>query len=455
MAEAYCNHCSHARSCSDWCVTRPSLLTKRKRKGISLEFGRNAFEDVMKTVRERKSLYINEIEGKKKPKHEEHSSVSSEGCGLSDYFIAVEILMRLPVRSLLRFKLVCKSWKALISDPSFGASCLDRQKESPQLVILAMRDGNQLEIYSYDERSSRRTAKFLCGKRLPHSQTTLFRPQHCNGLLLLPTETQVLVCNPITREVVVLPKGSHDALVWNPGKHSCMAGFGFVSSIPAYKVVRHFYRSYDFAERTCSIGFEVFTLGDDTSWRATVEDPLYPIANCTPVTVGEAIYFRIANCLHSSSQKDFLCFSLSDEKFRVIDLPSNTSHCNTAIEDLGGYPCLVSCSQDMTQYDLWISKDTKNHTWVPTCSLILLFPVIYALPLAMHHGKLLLSLDESRRLAYYDIKAKSFEILCHIGKDLAFYNQQKCSLRLFDEEEVFHVTTYIGSLVSPRTGRWS
>ena len=36
-----------------------------------------------------------------------------------------EILLRLPVRSVLRFKCVCKSWLSLISDPQFAISHYD------------------------------------------------------------------------------------------------------------------------------------------------------------------------------------------------------------------------------------------------------------------------------------------------------------------------------------------
>lgn len=33
--------------------------------------------------------------------------------------IVMEILARLPVKSLLRFKSVCRGWRAIISEPSF------------------------------------------------------------------------------------------------------------------------------------------------------------------------------------------------------------------------------------------------------------------------------------------------------------------------------------------------
>ncbi|MCI40987.1 F-box/kelch-repeat protein, partial [Trifolium medium] len=34
--------------------------------------------------------------------------------------LIIQILLRLPVRSLIEFKCVCKSWKTLISDPKFA-----------------------------------------------------------------------------------------------------------------------------------------------------------------------------------------------------------------------------------------------------------------------------------------------------------------------------------------------
>lgn len=47
-----------------------------------------------------------------------HSSTSSQGCILPDDLIH-DILLQLPVKSLLRFKSVCKSWKSIITNHKF------------------------------------------------------------------------------------------------------------------------------------------------------------------------------------------------------------------------------------------------------------------------------------------------------------------------------------------------
>ncbi|XP_057422550.1 F-box/kelch-repeat protein At3g23880-like [Lotus japonicus] len=58
-----------------------------------------------------------------------------------------QILLRLPVRSLLRFKSVCKSWLSLISDPKFGKSHYDLAA-SPTYRCLTI--ANDSEIGSID-----------------------------------------------------------------------------------------------------------------------------------------------------------------------------------------------------------------------------------------------------------------------------------------------------------------
>ena len=51
-----------------------------------------------------------------------------------------EILIRLPVQSLARFKSVSKAWLAIISDPSFVLAHLQCSKESqPKPVVILAR----------------------------------------------------------------------------------------------------------------------------------------------------------------------------------------------------------------------------------------------------------------------------------------------------------------------------
>ena len=50
--------------------------------------------------------------------------------------VMLEILLRLPVKSLLRFKSVCKHWLSLISDPNFAKLHFERSSTSHTHRIL-------------------------------------------------------------------------------------------------------------------------------------------------------------------------------------------------------------------------------------------------------------------------------------------------------------------------------
>ena len=60
-----------------------------------------------------------------------------------------EILLRLPVRSVSRFKCVCKSWLSIISDPQFGNSHYDLAAAPSHRLILRSKCYS-LEVQSID-----------------------------------------------------------------------------------------------------------------------------------------------------------------------------------------------------------------------------------------------------------------------------------------------------------------
>ncbi|KAG5623516.1 hypothetical protein H5410_008734 [Solanum commersonii] len=137
--------------------------------------------------------------------------------------IIMDILSRLPVKSLFLFKCVSKSWKALICEPSFKKMHHNHAKNDKLLIERTARDRN---IFFYC--SSLSSMSHLIVRDV---QESVFVPQcvegpynykiygSCNGLFLIGIKQKYILWNPSTRESALLP--SH----WD--KFFCDYSFGW------------------------------------------------------------------------------------------------------------------------------------------------------------------------------------------------------------------------------------
>ncbi|RDX92869.1 F-box/kelch-repeat protein, partial [Mucuna pruriens] len=110
-----------------------------------------------------------------------------------------EILLRLPVKSLLRFKSVCKSWLSLISDPRFAISHYELGVASTEkLMYLAPRARQYLSI-DFNESlhsNSAFAALHLCFR--PPKSFLYEILGSCRGFLLLICRQSLYLWNPCT-----------------------------------------------------------------------------------------------------------------------------------------------------------------------------------------------------------------------------------------------------------------
>ncbi|GAB4824469.1 hypothetical protein Ancab_040298 [Ancistrocladus abbreviatus] len=165
----------------------------------------------------------------------------------------MEILSRLPGKSLLRCKCVCKSWYHLISNSSFTLKHLIQYTCNPKvldpLLFVGLDDRQLFSFISLDDDNKRigygdsmsvvDVASFIHpGNFCP--ELLLFYRDHCHGIICLSDhvteEGLVALWNPTTREFRILPKSpltlssSHGPVDWT--------GFGYDAMTSDFKVVR-------------------------------------------------------------------------------------------------------------------------------------------------------------------------------------------------------------------------
>lgn len=355
---------------------------------------------------------------------------------LSEDVIAAEILPRLPVKSLLRFKSVCRSWHALISDPAFASLHLDRYKKNRKLAVMPY-EGKEINLYQLS--LGQNYAPLLFGHEFDDEEAgaRFALPQHSSdGLLLLNYGTQLVVCNPSTREsATILLPGASISADNRPTRGT--AGFGLVpGAANVYKVVRYYFHRY-----RNSLCFEILALGgvECAAWRTVAEDLPYSIDTWSdPVsTSGGMVYFK----MEDSFTGLFLEFDLKHEKFAVIQAPPGVhAHWLNAVirappgveahwldeywlQELDGRLCVIGRfnmgRRQYFRFKVWTyykqagSNTSSVNAWHDAFTIV--FPDGRPPPrfiiLGSRHGRILLHVEDGgrQRLEYYDPASKSFQ----------------------------------------------
>lgn len=287
----------------------------------------------------------------------------------------VEILARLPVKPLLRFRCVSKTWCSLIDNPNFISKHFDlfnnngndarllvtrqpRKKGEQVISLLSYRNENDL----LDDAVVVSSIEMLA---LPFDE-----PQHeflqplgpCNGIYCL-SAIPIILFNPATREFKAIPE-SH--IPCPPGTEilSRTPGFGFDSKSNDYKLVRFLWlwEQESHTEVTAPL-VEVYTLSSD-SWRKLESVPSCNFVRSRGSTYLKGVCYWWAYDANSSDP-EILSFDLSSEVFQVKPLPTSFPKQET-FGTLGLLDeSLALVLYDMRETDIWfeIWKMDQGSTW--------------------------------------------------------------------------------------------
>lgn len=274
--------------------------------------------------------------------------------------IIIDILSRLPVRTVPRCKCVCKSWLGFLEDREFSKRHLSRSASG--LAVYQMHEfSDSYEVYEFEDdgdlQHHDQHYSLLTSFKLPSPG---YLQGSANGLLLLRNlrlkPNGLFVCNPITREYaeILCPREfdySYPQVV--------TFGFGASKSRFQHKVVRIFHdcahdQETNKREATNS-ECQVYTLGTGSWRRVEPSAPLIYSCRSIGAFLNGNLHWLVFD---SDGEPKISCFDLETERFTIISAPPPLRHQRILADvfALGDFLCVCdNASEDVI--DVWLMKE--------------------------------------------------------------------------------------------------
>ncbi|KAM7462974.1 hypothetical protein LguiA_031095 [Lonicera macranthoides] len=255
-----------------------------------------------------------------------------------------DILLHLPLKSLLRFKFACKSWRSLISDPQFGLDHLNLNSSKSNILrygFIAQTSDlscNSLSFYTYDVESGSAPVESEYPFKGSYLNAQILGS--CNGLLLIGNcSNNLFLWNPSTKEYkkILSPFfADHAYALW---------ALGYDSSTDDYKVVQ-IVTLLSEINCTCAISFSF----KRNSWRG-VEFCNKAFNNRVGILVNESPHWivdkEVLNVYTNEPIRAISCFDMKTEEFREVPSPSwGIEGTNVELGTLGDCLCIATKWED-------------------------------------------------------------------------------------------------------------
>ncbi|PHU21388.1 hypothetical protein BC332_06495 [Capsicum chinense] len=240
--------------------------------------------------------------------------------------ITIQILLKLPVKSLLRFKCICKSWGSLVEDPQFIMLYHDSSKNdvNHQKIFVTGGECDNKDDYFYavDAPLQHDFVASLIEPSIPEinqSSRVSFTSSSSNGILLLIFPYDLIVLwNPTIRESRKIPIPIPKKKMMERKLFPAIYGFGYVSSTCDYKIVRVGKKD------TSDSYYEVDLFSTRSkSWKLIGKfPPKNFFSERDIVTIDENVYIiAMTDLSWSMNESTILSFCLEKEQFQQVLFP--------------------------------------------------------------------------------------------------------------------------------------
>ncbi|XP_043721160.1 F-box protein CPR1-like [Telopea speciosissima] len=287
--------------------------------------------------------------------------------------LILDILSRLPVKSLLRFRCVCKAWCALITDPDFVKMQLSRSLATNTNLILILEEYRKIFSVDFDVCEQEAAVKLDHPFKSPIGYLVL---ASCNGLVCMFDDDGIV--SEFRKEEVYgtflwnLSTKTHKKLPFTPIEfpinsryaHFTAYGFGYDPTTDDYKVIRviQFYGARGFInDSNYSVSeVKVYSLSTN-SWRRIEDIPFLSIQHRLGVFTNSAFHWatiRKTGVMGPNiAPSAIVSIDVKDDEYREVPLPDFVDDkFHMAIGVLGGQLCMLS-NFSTVRVELWVMKD--------------------------------------------------------------------------------------------------
>ncbi|KAK1630800.1 hypothetical protein QYE76_005115 [Lolium multiflorum] len=343
--------------------------------------------------------------------------------------LVVEILSRLPARSVCRFKCVSRTWRDLISHSvhrkmlpqtlsGFFTGHYD-DSETMGCVSRTWWDIISHSVLRFTNVSGRGLPLVSPSLDFLPIRTQIFPLDTCNGLLLCQScpiwdtldSFQYFVCNPATKEWAALPDSKLGRRWWR----SCLGFNPAVSS--------HFY-VFEFFECPPPLHNGVRVYSSETGERVHKEQN-----DIIPYEFGASVFMN--GCLHYFINYHVIAVVDTQGKpRRTIPLPDNEDY-NGFIQQSQGRLHYANFEEDeeheLTRLVVYVLEDYENQQWAlkhtAEASDVLGFPCYLVRGdfewVAIHPdcNMIFYTMEPDKTLMSYDMDRRQAEVICTLGPD--------------------------------------
>ncbi|KAI3474821.1 hypothetical protein Pfo_030132 [Paulownia fortunei] len=283
--------------------------------------------------------------------------------------VIVEILLRLPVKTLLQFKCVCKHWYALIGSPSFVNQHFGHKSNQERLLIRHYRpDEEQYAFalyvdelfYGYEETDH---------LQMPVTVAALMGP--LNGVFcVVSISGHMALLNPAMRQFKPLPL-VHPTVQPHLSSYDNLLGFGLDPLSGDHKLVsiQYFWNEEMDVPHYPSL-VSVYNSCSD-SWRHFEDVDLVNSSRCAYRSLCNTYLNGVYYWLTEFNDTDvaILAFDMSSEKFQEIQVPDCIKSKEGDLTLYGDSIALLTCDLDKIDkcVDVWVME--KEGCWTKSSTV--------------------------------------------------------------------------------------